>query len=552
MEIITPGTKEGKDDYWDIEDTMAQAERHLKAMYDLHDGRGEPVQVVDIYDNSTNHGGLPKNALVVRDKINKFCGYARKVPLEIKDGWFMSDAVKVDQSMRFKVGDIILDPIKNGKVVKFDGVKLQNAYPLNYRIIGNSDDSELIDVPKGAVQLLKERKVVYDCRGGCGKEDKRKELCEPRKQCLEAWNNDKNNDDKLFALLSLPDKEQCSYLVSSVTCCCALCTLQKQPDFAEQKSGLEEIYTNFNLKYHTYYICIFLPKFHPELNPIERIWGRMKWHIRRFSDGKLSTLIRLMKEGLAEGIMPLTMIRRFIRLSYAYLIGYERGLDVLQTQTWLKKQRKHRSYSEKIDAALSALYFPKPASVQPAWFTTLMLVSESEETATSNISTLVSSQQVEGSGDESIRSESGGDNEGSSSGNNNGGANGDIEQHLLTTTARSATTYQEQLQNQDESFPQDIGNSNSNDATRMMNELIAAAVAEFEGHPTSTEMEVDGNTDEDIVNSELANLLGEDMRLGRTSAELRNDASNNDREERDQFADPEKVAEEFLAACFSD
>ena len=35
------------------------------------------------------------------------------------------------------------------------------------------------------------------------------------------------------------------------------------------------------------HLCIFLPKYHPELNFIERYWSRVKWHARRYSDGSV-------------------------------------------------------------------------------------------------------------------------------------------------------------------------------------------------------------------------------------------------------------------------
>ena len=56
--------------------------------------------------------------------------------------------------------------------------------------------------------------------------------------------------------------------------CCYRALLSIQSDFASQKSLLEEIAEENNHVVH------FLPKFHPELNPIEKLWCFSKRPIR--------------------------------------------------------------------------------------------------------------------------------------------------------------------------------------------------------------------------------------------------------------------------------
>jgi hypothetical protein len=48
--------------------------------------------------------------------------------------------------------------------------------------------------------------------------------------------------------------------------------------------------------------CKFLPKFHPELNSIERVWSRLKWYLRKYNDGKLATLQLLYKLHFPYGV----------------------------------------------------------------------------------------------------------------------------------------------------------------------------------------------------------------------------------------------------------
>lgn len=84
--------------------------------------------------------------------------------------------------------------------------------------------------------------------------------------------------------------------------------------------------------------CIFLPKFHPELNPIERVWGRMKWYVRQYCDHKTThaQLKETMIRALESTILPISLIRKYIRLSYAYLIAYKYGNDIVEATSWIK------------------------------------------------------------------------------------------------------------------------------------------------------------------------------------------------------------------------
>ena len=45
-------------------------------------------------------------------------------------------------------------------------------------------------------------------------------------------------------------------------------------DFKEQQNAIQELVLSRG------HFCIFLPKFHPELNFIERYWSRAKWYAR--------------------------------------------------------------------------------------------------------------------------------------------------------------------------------------------------------------------------------------------------------------------------------
>ena len=81
---------------------------------------------------------------------------------------------------------------------------------------------------------------------------------------------------------------------SDATACCAKRILELQPDFKEQKSLVQEVIEECG------HICIFLPKFHCELNFIEFFWGAVKKYLRENCDYTYKTLQENMPTALAS------------------------------------------------------------------------------------------------------------------------------------------------------------------------------------------------------------------------------------------------------------
>lgn len=77
------------------------------------------------------------------------------------------------------------------------------------------------------------------------------------------------------------------------THCCAKCILDLQPDFLEQQSLVQEVIEAAG------HLCIFLPKFHCELNFIEFFWGAVKRYLRMHCDYTFTTLQENMPNMLA-------------------------------------------------------------------------------------------------------------------------------------------------------------------------------------------------------------------------------------------------------------
>ena len=270
--------------------------------------------------------------------------------------------------MRFKPGDVLHLQISKGDKLANDVVALHN-YTHGFVIPAEEDDGseqtptvghELIGIVKGIKQLLQERGVTYQgyaCKSSSYVASSNKK----RAAIIKAFNEDKRNPAKYMALMTMPSKEDIKReaFYKASTCDCAKCVLGKQQDFASQKNGLEEVYEKFNAAHNTQHKCIFLPKFHPELNPIERAWGRMKYHVRRHTDGTLSKLKQLMIEGLGLENLPLCLIRKFCRLQRAYIVAYEQKMDLVTAEKWIKQRRSHRLHLHTMDDALDRIYFPQ-------------------------------------------------------------------------------------------------------------------------------------------------------------------------------------------------
>ena len=58
-------------------------------------------------------------------------------------------------------------------------------------------------------------------------------------------------------------------------------TLKTFDDFQVQKSILEEYIERCG------HLCMFFPKYHCELSPIERVWCHAKKHTRAYANGKI-------------------------------------------------------------------------------------------------------------------------------------------------------------------------------------------------------------------------------------------------------------------------
>ena len=87
---------------------------------------------------------------------------------------------------------------------------------------------------------------------------------------------------------------------------------------------------------------LFVPKFHCELNPIERVWGQAKVHTRTYTNFTLPRLRANVNPALDS--VSTDLIRKYFRrvLEYerAYLEGEKAGIELEQAVKVYKSHRR--------------------------------------------------------------------------------------------------------------------------------------------------------------------------------------------------------------------
>ena len=95
--------------------------------------------------------------------------------------------------------------------------------------------------------------------------------------------------------------------------------LGSHEDFKNEKSLIER-YLGEEKKHIVY----FLPKFHPELNPIERVWAQSKKYTRAHCKYSLPSLRKII--GPALDSIELESIKKHFNKVRHYMFGYLEGL----------------------------------------------------------------------------------------------------------------------------------------------------------------------------------------------------------------------------------
>ena len=122
--------------------------------------------------------------------------------------------------------------------------------------------------------------------------------------------------------------------------CCGRKIISLQPDFLAQRSALVEVIEDSG------HVCIFFPKFHCELNFIERYWGAAKRYARNNCNYTWSGLQETVPRALDS--VDLITIRRFARKTWRYMDLYRHGVTGKLAEYAAKKYKSHRRIPENV------------------------------------------------------------------------------------------------------------------------------------------------------------------------------------------------------------
>ncbi|KAJ3847597.1 hypothetical protein EV368DRAFT_87552 [Lentinula lateritia] len=121
--------------------------------------------------------------------------------------------------------------------------------------------------------------------------------------------------------------------------CCARRVLSLQPDFQEQISLVQEVIEAAG------HLCLFLPKFHCEINFIEYFWGAVKHYLREHCDYTFKTLRENMLKALAS--IQVELIRKWEHRAWRFIDAYGEGLGAKDAVTKVKQFSSRRYTSHR-------------------------------------------------------------------------------------------------------------------------------------------------------------------------------------------------------------
>ena len=119
--------------------------------------------------------------------------------------------------------------------------------------------------------------------------------------------------------------------------------LASHSDFKNEKTRIEHFLNNYG------YTCIMLPKFHCELNPIERCWAQAKRYARAFTNHTIAGLRKIVPDALDS--VTLENIQKHFRKIRQYMFGYLEGIPGgPELEAFVKKRKKIYTSHRRIGA----------------------------------------------------------------------------------------------------------------------------------------------------------------------------------------------------------
>ena len=111
--------------------------------------------------------------------------------------------------------------------------------------------------------------------------------------------------------------------------------LSNHEDFRTEKTIVKHFLTDRG------HLLYFIPKFHCELNPIERVWGQAKVYIRKYTNFTIQRLREIINPGLDS--VSTDVIRKYYRKAAEYERAYREGKQAgREVEEAVKVYKSHR------------------------------------------------------------------------------------------------------------------------------------------------------------------------------------------------------------------
>lgn len=316
------------DGWWTNDLVVAQLKQTIDIFEITH-----PDQIgVFLFDNSTGHNAFADDALIAR-KMNSLPGGKQPLMREtVFDGH--------RQSLVFEQGDVLLFEC----TINIDGDKchFRRGTPVGRRC-------KLLGLAKGSRQVSLERGYHLAC--GRTKKGKAKYIRHCCGSCKKS--EDELVEDEILKAAGLEDqivnKIKHAGLDERGRPCCVVWQLEQCEDFAGQLNAVEE---TIKARGHK---CIFLPKFHPELNYIERFWGHCKRWLRKHCLYSMVGLWSNFEKVFSEEVSPISLLRKFARTAWRWMDVYRRDLPADVTAFAAKSYHGHRGIPASLDQLVDDL-----------------------------------------------------------------------------------------------------------------------------------------------------------------------------------------------------
>jgi hypothetical protein len=247
--ITYPG--KGFDAWWDLTQLTEQIKNTITIFEFTHPN----CIAVFAFDQSSAHGGFAENALNINNMNINTGGKQRKLRNTII-------------------------PLNNPNPAPGEDDTCGRVQCMSFP--DDCSDSKLQGQPKGIKVVLQERKSVWDKYLAICKERRAKIVgkcasCTKSQMCKDA--------ERRAALAEVMGQDDVAStedarlvvsetsLASNDNWCCMYRVLSLQDDFQQEKPLIQSIIEDAG------HVCLFLPRFHCELNPIEMLWGYGKYRV---------------------------------------------------------------------------------------------------------------------------------------------------------------------------------------------------------------------------------------------------------------------------------